>query len=60
MNSPLFVHETDLGPAHTPYSELAALPNGLRARMRLVHCPDTFDTSSTVIEPLREGEVIQV
>lgn len=52
----LIIHETNLGPAHTPYSALAALPAELRARMRLIHYPDSFDTEASVIAPLREGE----
>ncbi|HEY3234712.1 MAG TPA: MBL fold metallo-hydrolase, partial [Polyangiaceae bacterium] len=39
----LIIHETNLGPAHTPYSALAALPGELRARMRLIHYSDAFD-----------------
>lgn len=50
----LVVHETNLG-AHTPYEKLAALPADLRARMRLVHYTDEFDTEASVIEPLRQG-----
>lgn len=40
---------------HTPYEKLAALPAELRARMRLIHYPDDFDTSASVIEPLAQG-----
>lgn len=50
----LVIHETNYG-AHTPYAKLAALPEALRARMRLVHYPDDFDTEASVIEPLRQG-----
>jgi ribonuclease BN (tRNA processing enzyme) len=54
----LIIHETNLGPAHTPYASLAALPAELRSRMRLIHYPDMFDTSSSNILALREGEVL--
>jgi len=54
----LIIHETNLGPAHTPYPSLAALPADLRARMRLIHYPDMFDTASSCIRALREGEVL--
>jgi ribonuclease BN (tRNA processing enzyme) len=54
----LIIHETNLGPAHTPYPSLAALPADLRARMRLIHYPDTFPVDSSVIHALREGEVL--
>jgi ribonuclease BN (tRNA processing enzyme) len=53
------IHETNFGPAHTPYTALAGLPADLRARMRLIHYPDSFDTASSVIMPLREGDVLE-
>jgi ribonuclease BN (tRNA processing enzyme) len=56
----LIIHETNLGPAHTPYASLAALPAELRARMRLVHYPDGFDTSASKIMALAEGDVLRV
>jgi catalase-peroxidase len=59
MNADRFDPLTNFGPAHTPYESLAALPAELRQRMRLIHYPDTFDTSSSVITPLREGDVVQ-
>ena len=54
----LIVHEaTTLAESHvhTPYIHLAALPEPLRARMRLSHLPDDFDAESSDIETLREG-----
>lgn len=56
----LIIHETNLGPAHTPCSALAALPAELRARMRLIHYPDGFDTASSTIGALREGDVLRL
>jgi ribonuclease BN (tRNA processing enzyme) len=55
----LIIHETNFGPAHTPYASLAALPVGLRAKMRLIHYADGFDTSASVITPLRQGEILR-
>ena len=55
----LIIHETNLGPAHTPYAALAALPDALRGRMRLIHYPDAFDTASSAIAALHEGDVLQ-
>jgi len=55
----LIIHETNPSPVHTTYSELAALPEELRARMRLIHYADDFDTSSSVIRPLQQGEVLR-
>lgn len=54
----LIIHETNLGPAHTPYSALAALPETLRAKMRLIHYPDGFDIAASTIKALREGDVL--
>ena len=57
--SDLIVHETNVG-IHTPYERLAALPADLRARMRLIHFPDDFDASASVIEPLRQGRIYEI
>lgn len=54
----LIVHEaTSAGHRgiHTPYEQLAALPEKVRARMRLTHLPDDFDAGSSAIEVLRQG-----
>ena len=55
----LFFHETNLG-VHTPLSSLVALPAEVRARMRLIHYPDTFDVAGSAIAVLREGDVLFV
>lgn len=55
----LILHETNLG-EHTPHESLAALPESLRARMRLYHYPDGFDPQPRAIELLREGERLTV
>lgn len=51
----LIIHETNFG-VHTPYEKLAALPAELRARMRLIHYPDSFDIGASNIECLRQGQ----
>lgn len=56
----LIIHETNLGPAHTAYSDLARLPGELRSRMRLIHYPDGFETIASAIAPLREGDILPV
>ena len=56
----LIVHETNYGPAHTPYAALAALPTETRDRLRLIHYPDTLDLGSSVVTPLHEGQVLAV
>jgi ribonuclease BN (tRNA processing enzyme) len=55
----LIIHETNFGPAHTPYAALAALPEPLRKKLRLIHYHDAFDTESSVISALREGDVLE-
>jgi ribonuclease BN (tRNA processing enzyme) len=55
----LIIHETNFGPAHTPYASLAALPAELRGKMRLIHYADAFDTDASVIAPLHEGEILR-
>ena len=54
----IIVHESNLGPTHTPIEELNALPKEIRAKMRLVHLPDGFDSSRTDIAILRAGDVL--
>jgi hypothetical protein len=49
-----------LGAGHPPYESLAALPESLRRRMRLVHYADSFDTAASVIRVLSEGDVVSV
>ena len=56
----LIFHETNFGPAHSPYASLAALPEELRQRMRLVHYPDGFDSNASAIQAAHEGEGFHV
>jgi ribonuclease BN (tRNA processing enzyme) len=59
----LIVHEVTTlvhSGVHTPYENLAALPESLRSKMRVTHYPDDFDVESSVIEPLREGRLYEV
>jgi len=53
------IHETNLG-AHTPLDALVALPEALRAKLRLVHYPDGFDAARSPIPCLRQGDVIDL
>jgi ribonuclease BN (tRNA processing enzyme) len=56
----LIFHETNHGPAHTPYERLAALPADLRQKMRLVHYADDFDVGKSTIRVATEGELLEV
>jgi glyoxylase-like metal-dependent hydrolase (beta-lactamase superfamily II) len=53
--SELFFHETNLG-VHTPLASLVALPEAVKARMRLIHYPDFHDVESSPIRCAREGD----
>ena len=55
----LIVHESNLGPVHTPIQALNALPSEVRAKMRLIHLTDDFGQSSTDIQILSEGDVLE-
>jgi ribonuclease BN (tRNA processing enzyme) len=52
----VIIHETNFGPAHTPLSALEALPETLRARLRLIHYPDQLDLEASLLKPLCEGD----
>ena len=54
----LIVHECGLGPVHTQLEELGALPDALRARLRLIHLPDGFDPSASDMVALAAGDVL--
>jgi ribonuclease BN (tRNA processing enzyme) len=56
----VIVHESNLGPAHTPIESLNALPESIRRKMRLIHLPDDFDPRQTDITILRESEVLRL
>jgi ribonuclease BN (tRNA processing enzyme) len=56
----VIVHETNLGPAHTPYAELLTVPSEIRSRMRLIHYPDLFDAATSEIPCLSEGDLLVV
>jgi ribonuclease BN (tRNA processing enzyme) len=53
--SDVFFHETNYG-VHTPLASLVALPEALKARMRLIHYPDDLVVESAPIACAREGE----
>jgi ribonuclease BN (tRNA processing enzyme) len=59
----LIVHEVTFGEhtgLHTPYDKLAALPEPLRTKIRLIHYPDAFDLDASIIEPLHQGQCYSV
>lgn len=60
QDADLIVHETNIGPAHTPYESLACLSEALRKKMRLIHYPDGFSQGDSNIKLLEQGEVLTV
>jgi ribonuclease BN (tRNA processing enzyme) len=56
----LILHETNHGPAHTPYEKLLTLEPEVRAKMRLIHYADTFDADGSAITVAREGFPLEV
>lgn len=56
----LVVHETNLGPAHTPWSALCALTPAQQAKTRVVAWPDGLDVTQGPIEPLRAGQRVVI
>lgn len=57
--SDLFFHETGPG-IHTPLAALVALPDALKARMRLTHYADEHDVERSPIRCAREGERLEI
>ena len=58
----VIIHETNLGPSHTDYAALLALPERVKAKLHLVHYPDGFDFDEvgSALRLAREGEVLRV
>ena len=56
----LIVHEACGGFLHTPYEVLLGLPEEIRAKMRILHYPDTFEVGTSAIEPLHQGRIYYV
>jgi len=54
----VIVHESNLGPSHTPIESLNELPGELRRKIRLNHLVDDFDPARTDMKLLRTGEVL--
>jgi ribonuclease BN (tRNA processing enzyme) len=56
----LVIHETNYGPAHTPFESLRNLPESLKRRLRVIHYPDGFDAGDSGIEKQTEGEQLSL
>ena len=54
------VHEASGGFMHTAYADLAALPEPLRRKLRLIHYADDFDPAHSLIDVLREGQMVTI
>jgi ribonuclease BN (tRNA processing enzyme) len=55
-SSDLVLHETGDG-IHASYDKLAALPEPLRRKIRLIHFSDEFVPANGAIEPLEQGRL---
>jgi ribonuclease BN (tRNA processing enzyme) len=55
----LVLHETGDG-IHTSYGKLAALPEPLRRKVRLIHFSDEFAPANGAIEPLVQGRLYRL
>lgn len=56
----LVVHEASGGFMHTAYEDLAALPEPLRRKLRLIHYADDFDPARSALQVLREGRMVTI
>lgn len=56
----LIVHEANFPPAHTTLNELAALPDRIKAKMRLVHLADDQDAAPFGLKALNEGDLLDL
>ncbi len=56
----LFVHEANYPPAQTTHEELAAHPQRLRDKMRLVHLADGVDPSPFGLKGLTESDLLEL
>ncbi len=55
----LIVHECGAQFKHTAWEELDALPEAVKAKIRLIHIPDEVNTPDGPMRPLKQGEVLQ-
>lgn len=56
----LIFHETNVGPGHSDYEQLKALPAETREKMRLVHYQDEFVENPSEIRCARQSEVYEL
>jgi ribonuclease BN (tRNA processing enzyme) len=51
----LIVHEASGTFMHTRYESLVELPDALKRKLRLIHCPDQFDAAGSELALLQQG-----
>ncbi len=56
----VIVHECGQEFKHTAWAELDALPDAIKAKIRLIHIPDGVQTPEGPMRPLVQGEVLEV
>lgn len=60
QDADLVMHETSLGPAHTPLYRLLELPEPLRRKLLVVHYPDSIAEPDADLRFAHEGDVFRV
>ncbi|MBT7902409.1 ribonuclease Z [Candidatus Woesearchaeota archaeon] len=58
----VIIHECNgaLPGIHTGYEQLMSLPETIRKKMYLIHCPDHFDRFNSKIKVLEEGQYLEI
>ncbi len=59
-NADTLIHETSLGPAHTPMFRLLELPEAVRRKLLVVHYPDIVAEPTGELRFAREGMIHEV
>ncbi|EGC32912.1 hypothetical protein DICPUDRAFT_56777 [Dictyostelium purpureum] len=63
FDADMIIHESGVAPIHTPITNLLALPEDIRKKIRVVHCSHNIDTKDQIVRPkegLENTEVIKV
>ena len=56
----LIIHECGQVAKHARLEELTTLPVDIQNRMKLIHVPDSVDFSSSPMERLSDGDVLDI
>lgn len=56
----LIIHEAGSGFMHTALADLLTVRPAIRRKLRVIHCPDTFDPAMSPLPAMRQGTVLEV